>query len=811
MPENEKKFNAFISYRHKPLDMAIATRLQRHLENFRLPVALKGGRRNIRRIFRDRAELPTTSNLIDSIYTSLDESEFLIVICSSFTDESVYIEREVSYFLEKSSADKIIVLHIQDTVEASLPNPLKDIYEQMKAGTAERQFKLIDVAGKSSRDTLNLLKTEYIRIVSVLLQLDETRLGELHYRKLLFRSLALYIVMIALFFAFRLIYNDRFSAAVELNEKLDTLSTQAQAASKWADYHRERVIYWTSNITSQMLLGLQYTHGSLEVMKGVLEENADILSSIQKEDVSQEVLHEIINTYSECARAYLRMGDIKAAERYFGLCFSLWDEANRKEAAEKQSGTGGSLPGKLFNAVFSNGNADELQQASWSEYTKSEHYRIASILYTVKKEWDKAREYEQKAYNAIEAALRLAHDGDGLYQKAYICNALSGIADRLGQTDEAIKYMLEANACIHDAKETIGETYSNLETAVCNAGLSILYYRTNQITEADRRLRSAQQLVQETEIPAEDEHGQHLMSFAYIVLGDASYCRTDFASAEEYYGGALRLFETALADSDTYDMSDSLASCLLSLAEAVLAQGRAEDSEAYLDRAYAVIKETYLQEGNLSLQSQYFRYYNLKANVSLRRNGAASSEKLMSDAQDYANDEYDSSALYKSRAVLAMNAKDLQGAKKYNRKAKEALEGKLKASGTVWGDREKNLMAKIDLDYAVMLVYEGNFTEAEALAEAAEENAYPDEKILFAAVDAFACFANGNLSKGMSLIDKYGKTAVPGSVFVRYDKVEVRTDKPMAEVVASMLKGLGTFGIRSADAEKAIELLNAGL
>ena len=48
----------------------------------------------VQRIFRDKDELPITSNLTETIENALEKSEFLIVICSPHTKESIWVRRE---------------------------------------------------------------------------------------------------------------------------------------------------------------------------------------------------------------------------------------------------------------------------------------------------------------------------------------------------------------------------------------------------------------------------------------------------------------------------------------------------------------------------------------------------------------------------------------------------------------------------------------------------------------------------------------------------------------------------------------------
>lgn len=96
-------YDAFISYRHTELDIFAAEILHKQLEAFRLPgkIAKKkqGGRTHIDRVFRDKDELPLTSNLEDPIMVALQESEYLIVICSPRLRESLWCKKEIETFI----------------------------------------------------------------------------------------------------------------------------------------------------------------------------------------------------------------------------------------------------------------------------------------------------------------------------------------------------------------------------------------------------------------------------------------------------------------------------------------------------------------------------------------------------------------------------------------------------------------------------------------------------------------------------------------------------------------------------------------
>ena len=110
----ESRYDAFISYRHAVKDTQIAAEIQKSLEHFDIPKALrkKTGKKRFNRVFRDVEELPISSNLTEDIEEALRVSEFLIVICSFSTSESDWVKREIDTFLELHDYNKQLILTV---------------------------------------------------------------------------------------------------------------------------------------------------------------------------------------------------------------------------------------------------------------------------------------------------------------------------------------------------------------------------------------------------------------------------------------------------------------------------------------------------------------------------------------------------------------------------------------------------------------------------------------------------------------------------------------------------------------------------
>lgn len=87
------KYDAFISYRHSDIDQFIAEKIQKYLEEFKLPKNLKNNkqlkRTKIERVFRDKEELTITNNLADKSlqYLSQDRIKDALIYICCFTSE----------------------------------------------------------------------------------------------------------------------------------------------------------------------------------------------------------------------------------------------------------------------------------------------------------------------------------------------------------------------------------------------------------------------------------------------------------------------------------------------------------------------------------------------------------------------------------------------------------------------------------------------------------------------------------------------------------------------------------------------------
>ncbi|MBR6403727.1 MAG: TIR domain-containing protein [Eubacterium sp.] len=122
-------YNAFISYKHAPEDNRVAEAIHKGLERFHIPekIQKKTGLKRINRIFRDTEELPITSDLNDTIANALANSDYLIVICSTNTKQSIWVTKEIEIFLRNHTKKQIYTVLVNGEPFEVIPEVL--LYE----------------------------------------------------------------------------------------------------------------------------------------------------------------------------------------------------------------------------------------------------------------------------------------------------------------------------------------------------------------------------------------------------------------------------------------------------------------------------------------------------------------------------------------------------------------------------------------------------------------------------------------------------------------------------------------------------------
>ena len=104
-PQKAIRFNAFISYSHAASD-GLAAALQSGLHRFARPWY----RLRALHVFRDQTNLALNPHLWMDIKSALDQAEWLILLASPKAAASIWVDREVEYWLGQRRAERILIV-----------------------------------------------------------------------------------------------------------------------------------------------------------------------------------------------------------------------------------------------------------------------------------------------------------------------------------------------------------------------------------------------------------------------------------------------------------------------------------------------------------------------------------------------------------------------------------------------------------------------------------------------------------------------------------------------------------------------------
>ena len=210
MSQNTEHFDAFISYRHSELDSFVAENLQKKLETFKIPRGSSdrvksAGKKKEYHIFRDRDELPLVNSLTDYITKALECSDFLIVICSPRTPESLWVKREIETFIKFHGREHILAVLIEGEPAESFPEPL--LLDEKETILPNGDIELVrtlveplaaDVRAINKKHVNKKIKSEMLRLVAAMLSCSYDDLKQRHKerknKRILIFSIALSII-----------------------------------------------------------------------------------------------------------------------------------------------------------------------------------------------------------------------------------------------------------------------------------------------------------------------------------------------------------------------------------------------------------------------------------------------------------------------------------------------------------------------------------------------------------------------------------------------------------------------------------------
>ena len=166
-PKTTYKYFAFISYSSD--DRRWAKKLQRNLEHYRLPARLQKRHPDAPKraypVFRDDTHL-AGFKVWDSLKEELNDSRYLILLCSPSSAASEWVNREVQHFIDTGKEDKILPLIIDG--EPYADDPAKECFPPA--------LRALQDAPLGVRVRNLGWRKAYLNMISTLLQVDYDQL-----------------------------------------------------------------------------------------------------------------------------------------------------------------------------------------------------------------------------------------------------------------------------------------------------------------------------------------------------------------------------------------------------------------------------------------------------------------------------------------------------------------------------------------------------------------------------------------------------------------------------------------------------------
>jgi len=265
MAERKYKYDAFISYRHTELDKFVAENLIRQLEAYKLPKSvakkLKGKKTKIERVFRDREELPLTNNLEEPIVEALQNSEWLIVICSPRLPESMWCKKEIETFISLRGREHVLAVLIEGEPAEAFPEEL--LYKTVEVEAPDGTIELIkepveplaaDFRGEDGKDKKGVakaMKTEILRVLAAIFGVAYDDLRQRHKERKMRRIVTASLLVGAGCLAFG-VYSTMTALHIkEQKEQIEVQSEQILEQSKEIQAKSEEIQKQNVEITKQ--------------------------------------------------------------------------------------------------------------------------------------------------------------------------------------------------------------------------------------------------------------------------------------------------------------------------------------------------------------------------------------------------------------------------------------------------------------------------------------------------------------------------------------------------------------------------------
>ena len=265
------KYDAFISYKHAPLDLEIAKKIHKTLENYHIPKAVqkRTGMKRINRVFRDQEELMVGSDLDGKIEEALKHSVYLVVICSPRTPESVWVQKEIDTFIKLHGRERILAVLIEGEPNESFPKALlvDDNGKPVEPLAA-------DVRGRDAKERNNKFKIEFLRLAAALIGCSFDDLKQRHREHKIRQTMFIIAGAAAVLVTFGAIFS-AYNAAVAANMRklAEERKELMEETSRLADDYHDQLL------ATQINQSKFYAREALDLLENGNREDAVLVAS----------------------------------------------------------------------------------------------------------------------------------------------------------------------------------------------------------------------------------------------------------------------------------------------------------------------------------------------------------------------------------------------------------------------------------------------------------------------------------------------------------------------------------------------------
>ena len=595
------KYDIFFSYRHKPLDGEITQKCFNAVESYRVPKSLREqGCADVQRAFRDTEELSVSRILSDTIDQALRSTRCLIIVCSTDTPSSEWVDREVATFIELGRADHIYPLLISGDRERSFPKSLKLVPD------LDGRIMDIRTPGNDVKKMMAKAETELLRCISEIAGCTEAELLREH--KL--RKNRRFAAKAAAGFA-------AFAAVAGISLGLMNLAQNYRDIAQKREAASMRIL---NELTYSLPDHLTNVPGAYSRIAGILSRNTEDINAILRLSSDRNAAeNEAAANYEKLANASAVLGHyedaVTAQETAIGSYEDLV-ENGAEGSAEKLASAYNNL-GNLYNASGRYEEASEAYQTAISRQTASgedparlaDFYLNAGANATNLGDEKKAAEYFDLCIGLLGGDV----DGGNLETATRVHQNYGVLLYRAGKYTEAEKHL--RLACDYSEKQfSKVESLQNLARSVqCKSMLAAVLTDSGNFQEADKVYSDA---IEYAELLAQDKENtayQRNLAELYNNRALSLNMHGDYAAADALYLRSAEITEYLALETNSASDRAQYALSLLNLGENAFKLTDYERSRQFFEDGLAVYETALngLGEFDLAQYRAWVSYFKL--------------------------------------------------------------------------------------------------------------------------------------------------------------------------------------------------------